>query len=73
MHDTKSIFASKTFWINIISTGIGILGVFIDSEWVKENPKIVSGLFTAVGILNVFLRSITTKPVTLPGGDSEVE
>lgn len=58
--DSKSIFASKTFWFNVLSlavvAGSGSLGVTIP-------PKVAVPLVT---IGNLGLRWLTNQPVSLP-------
>lgn len=61
----KPIWESKTFWANTLTTAIGVLGVFAGADWIKEHPQAVSGIITAIGVLNVFLRTITSQPVKL--------
>ena len=52
--DTKSILASKTFWLNVV----GLLG---------ELTGILPPLYAApiLAVLNIALRFLTDKPVTL--------
>ncbi len=65
--NSKSLFKSKTFWVNLLGiTADAILhysGV-LPPAW---QPYIVM----AGGIINVVLRTITNQPVTLPGGGSK--
>lgn len=69
--NTKSIFASKTFWLNAIQTAIAVTGVFIGAPWIVDHPQLASGLVVLSGILNVFLRYVTDAPVTLLGTRSQ--
>lgn len=55
MEPKKNIFASKTFWLNAITTLTAIAGVL------PPNKYTLSGL----SLLNIGLRIITTQPVTL--------
>ena len=59
----KSIFTSKTFWINLIMATLIILPEMIDLGF--NIPLKWSGLITV--ILNVILRFWTTQPVSIKG------
>lgn len=64
--NAKSIITSKTFWFNIISGGIGIAGIIMNSP-LASDPKVQLGGTLFVSIGNLILRAITNQPVTLPG------
>ena len=69
MPPKKSIFASKTAWVNFIVTGATLIGYFrpATSHWVQSHAAlIVSGS----GTVNVALRFITKGRVSLFGADS---
>lgn len=57
MNESKSIFKSKTFWLNLAA---GVLGVFTDvySSVPGGAASVIGGLTTA----NIILRSITSQP-----------
>ncbi len=60
----KSFLRSKTVWVNLLTAAVGI-GVYLqDSEILVNNPEMVAGLVTMVGLINVVLRLITKKPIT---------
>jgi len=61
--DTKSIWTSKTFWVNVISGMV----MFLQGQEVITliPPKYVPYEAAAVFGLNIILRYITTQPVTL--------
>jgi hypothetical protein len=61
--ETKAWYASKTVWINLITTVVGVLGFIAGSDWIAQNPAMVAGLTSAVGVLNVILRLVTGKAV----------
>ena len=51
---SKSLFASKLFWFNVLTAGAGLL------EVVPLPPKYTA---LGIGIVNVLLRLVTDKPV----------
>lgn len=51
----KSIFKSKTFWINVLGVGATIIGVIPVGI-----PTIITG-----GAINIVLRVLTTGPVAI--------
>lgn len=48
--DTKSLFASKTFWGAIIAAGAGLAGIFGGSVTAEEQSAIVNGI-SGVGVV----------------------
>jgi len=59
----KSIFASRTLWINAIALAVGLIGVCAASDLVAAYPAIVAGFVSAQSALNIVLRFLTTKPI----------
>lgn len=57
----KSIFKSKTFWVNFITIGAGVLAAF--SQAIPQN--VTPWLLAIVGASNVVLRFLTKGPVKL--------
>lgn len=58
----KSIFRSKTFWVNA-AAAVGLIG-----QWAVGHHWIAPGdAAFALAIANIGLRIITEQPVTLPG------
>ena len=51
----KSIFASKTFWFNVLSAGL---------QYTSVMPQKWGMPVTLIG--NIILRSITDSPVSIP-------
>lgn len=69
--ETKSIFKSKTFWVNIIATVLSII-TLIDDSFIKafvkdENAevKLLVIIGAVTGALNIILRSLTSEPVSI--------
>lgn len=62
---SKSIFESKTFWVNALAFSIGFVNLLVAQPFI---PPEVSRFFPLVlGLLNVGLRWITGEPVSLSG------
>ena len=56
----KSIFASKTFWANVI------MGILVLIQWATDQAWIDIELQAAIiAVANVILRKITTEPVKI--------
>jgi len=67
--ETKSIFKSRTFWVNALTIASMILAGLVadDNLWelVSKNPKLslwIPGILSAV---NIILRTITESPVNI--------
>lgn len=63
MENTKSIFASKTFWVNAITILLAIFAI-TDPAAIGINP---AHFLWAAGVLNIFLRYLTNQPVSITG------
>lgn len=61
----KNIFKSKTFYVNLITAVVSIVGFFQGQEWVAQNPEAVAILGTVVGVANVILRLLTKEAVSV--------
>lgn len=68
--EKKSIFASKTFWANIIAGAATLLTVFGFDLGLDETTQaeLVAGVMVAV---NIVLRFVTKEPVSITGGTSQ--
>ena len=55
----KSVFTSKTFWVNIIAIGAMVAQGVSGRDLV---PLEIQG--SILGVINVILRTITKEPVT---------
>jgi hypothetical protein len=63
----KSIWKSKTFWINFATLFVAILSDVAGSELLKDNPEYATKLIEIVAFANIVLRWITREPVLLSG------
>ncbi|MHC4121385.1 MAG: hypothetical protein ACYSWO_28260 [Planctomycetota bacterium] len=59
----KKWYASKTFWVNALTFGVGLVGYAVGHEVIAENPELISVLIAVQGALNVVLRFVTSQPV----------
>lgn len=63
--DEKSIFASKTFWTNVLALAVLLIGVVIEQN--ASNPVLPKDwegwLAMVLAAANVVLRFITSQPV----------
>lgn len=71
MKETKSIFASKTFWLNAIA-GILATLTLINPELLSafgisagNEQKVLTGIGAITALLNIVLRSLNGAPVSL--------
>lgn len=69
MSTAKSIFVSKTFWVNAL-TAVGTLAANYGG---LLPPPALPYVVAATGIVNIALRLITKQPVTLTGSGSELK
>jgi uncharacterized membrane protein YvlD (DUF360 family) len=58
--ESKSIFQSKTFWVNLISL-IAVIGTAYGLEIDTETQAVVAT--TALAVVNIILRFFTKQPV----------
>ena len=67
MTPTKSIFSSKTFWINLIMAIIAFSAT-ISPDFLTalglNSTKVLTIVATVTAILNIILRTLTTTAVT---------
>ena len=61
----KSIFASKTFWFNALTSVVAIAVFAQDSVLLADYPQTVALIGTGIGMVNVVLRLITKEAVTV--------
>lgn len=66
MNEPKSIFASKTIWVNTLTLLVGLATLLLDLPVISENPMAVAIItVVVVPLLNSILRLVTNKPVGL--------
>ncbi len=57
----KSLWTSKTFWVNFIAGALVIVQVVTDNAWISAEWQVL-----IVAVLNGILRLITNSEVELP-------
>lgn len=57
----KNPLTSKTFWFNLLTTIIAVLGVINEQSWVT--PQMGAVIIATVGVINIALRFVTTQPL----------
>lgn len=63
-NETKSIFASKTFWVNLIT----VVVVVLNRKSQVVPPEVVEPLALVIlPFVNMWLRKITNSPVRIWG------
>lgn len=63
MNEAKSIFASKTFWLNAIVGGLTLADSVVGTGVL--GPKTTASVAPVMAAVNIWLRTITTQPVTV--------
>lgn len=60
---SKSIFTSKTFWVNAVAVVASVASVAFGFEITQDMQGEVVALI--MGVANIALRFVTTKPVNI--------
>jgi len=63
MTPNKNPLTSKTLWMAIITSVIGLLTYLGTDTFVLQNPKIAGAFVAAIGVLQFVLRMLTTTPI----------
>ena len=64
--NSKSVFLSKTFWVNILAMAAALGGVFHFNLSADDQAMIVTGI---MGVVNIILRFLTKQPVHVVTAD----
>lgn len=59
----KSLWKSKTFWVNLLVLTAGVAGYIGGHDVVQQYPQVVAAAGAVVGAINIALRFVTTQPV----------
>lgn len=59
----KPWYLSRTVWVNLLTTVVGVVGYLAGSDFIAQNPALVAALTSGLGVLNVILRLVTGSPV----------
>ena len=59
----KTIWQSKTFWVNLLATIVAVGAALQGSELIAENPQLVGLIGGVIGVVNIGLRLLTNEPI----------
>lgn len=63
MKQSKPIWASRTFWVNVLSLAVVVISTVTGWEYLDGQAS--AFMLAAVNVINVILRVLTGEPVTL--------
>ena len=61
----KKWYLSKTEWFNVVTLAAGLVATVQGNEWVMANPRVSAAVLSAAAVVNILLRLVTNKKVTL--------
>lgn len=61
--EKKSIWISKTFWVNMLTISVGIVGYVAGHDVIAEYPAIMAAMVAVQGVVNVVLRFVTWQAI----------
>lgn len=60
---SKSLFRSKTFWVNALTLVAGVTGYVAGHEVLQDYTSVLPLLVAVQGGVNIVLRLLTTQPI----------
>lgn len=69
MVTSKSVFTSKTFWLNAITFVVALLTSLMGTDFIQSHPDVVAIFVMVLNMLNIILRFLSDRPVTTFGND----
>jgi len=59
----KSLFKSKTFWVNLLTLSAGTLGYWAGHDLLQNQEQLLAGIVAVQGAVNIALRLVTSEPI----------
>ena len=60
---TKSIFKSKTYWVNAITLAAGLVTCVVGSDMIADYPQVIAIMVALQGAINIALRFVTSTAI----------
>ena len=56
---------SKSVWLAIATTVLGLVATLQEQSWIQDNPQFVAVVLMAIGVLQAIIRFLTKGPVMM--------
>ena len=63
--ESTPVMWSKSIWLAIATTVLGVVTSLQEQSWVQDNPHLVSTILLSIGVIQAIIRFLTKGPVTL--------
>jgi hypothetical protein len=60
---TKSLWTSKTFWLNAVTLAASLVAVLSGSDMIKDYPTAIAIVASVQSVFNIILRIVSKVPI----------